>query len=232
MCIPFDNELYTLAWSPFSDNILFANDTWLIDLENQASTQDYGDEERYGFGYQPDQFVGYGRYLWNKDLQTPSGVIELHTTISRPASTDAFAPVEPATIESAQLEYCALSGAVRAPCQQLLDITTHFPRAFVYDWQIATNNMMVWLAAESNSDEPIGALGINRDQYADTVLYMTDLTTLETREIFRLSELGMENVFSNALDWSPDGTTIALNLSDAISTDASGQQLLILHLEW
>ncbi len=201
MCIPLDSQSLSLSWSPLSDNILFANEKRLIDLKNQTLTADYAKADS---GFQIDQLVGYGRYLWSVEKQTPSAVIDLRTTVFTPTPAEPFGPADRPTIESAEFEYCDLTGGVRGPCQPILDITTNYPGVFVHDWQIATNNMLVWLAAESNSTEIPAISGVLPDQYVDTVLYMTDLSTLETREIFRLSELGIENVYSSALDWSPE----------------------------
>ena len=61
---------------------------------------------------------------------------------------------------------------------------------------------------------------------------MTDLSTLDTREIFRLSEIGIDDLFSTALDWSPDANTIGLSLSNASGVNSPGVRLLALHLAW
>jgi hypothetical protein len=230
LCIPLGLTQLSLAWSPFTDTVLFANETWLLDLEQPTMTPDpseYGvpSDDQIGSG------TGYGRYLWNPDTQTPSGIIDLRTTVYTPTSTEPFGLVEPSTIEGAWFDHCLLAWGSRWMCAPIIDVTNDYPGVFVYDWQVA-NSMLAWLAVESNSDGPVEALGVHRDQYHDTVLYMTDLNTRETREIFRLSELGMENVFSNDLDWSPDANTIGLNLSQAIGSNSAGERLLVLHLDW
>ena len=231
MCLPLDAAKLSLTWSPFAETVLFANEEWLIDLE--AETMARSTDAGYpNVAVAPSASVGHDRYLWDPETQMPSGVIDFQTTTLQPIATEAFAAPEPATIEDAWFEYCAFTGGYRSACHSILDVKDAFPRTYVTDWQISANNILAWLAVESNSDDPLPALGIHREQYHDTVLYMTDLMTLETREIFRLSELGMENTFSSALDWSPDGNTIGLNLSDGINPRGGGQQLLVLHLDW
>jgi hypothetical protein len=231
LCIPLDAQRLDLAWSPFTDTVLFVNETWLLDLEQPTMTRDPGEYESSS-GDQIGPAVGYGRYLWNPDTQTPSGVIDLRTAVYSPEPPEPFAPLEPSTITGAWFDHCSLIEGRRTMCHPIMDITTDYPGAFVYDWQINADAMMVWLAVERNSDGPVEARGVHRDQYRDTVLYMTDLSTLETREIFRLSELDMEGMFSNDLDWSPDANTIGLNLSRAIGSNSPGERLLVLHLAW
>jgi hypothetical protein len=232
MCIPFRKRGLSLAWSPFNDRVLFANETWVIDLERQTAIPDSSEVNGAFSDFQATPSVGYDRYLWDLDRHTPLAVIDLGTTVHRPVSTEPFVSPGPPTIESAWFDYCLLGDGYRTVCKPIIDITTGYPGAFVYDWQVNADNLLAWLAAESDLTGPLDVQGIRGEHYLDTVLYMTDLSTLETREIFRLSELDMEGVYSNALDWSPDGKTIGLSVGPIASGPTSyGDCLLVLHLD-
>jgi hypothetical protein len=221
-CIPLETHLLNLAWSPFNENLIFANEEWLIDLTTQTMERTYNGIYP---GNQVSDYVGYDHYLWDIETHKPGAVVDLKTSVS----TD---PNTPVVIESAIFEFCQLSGGARRECNTVVDVTGNYPGEHVFDWQIA-NNMLLWGAHESGSTEKVSMLGIAPGDRTDTVLYITDLNTGETRELFRLSQLGIENVFTDDLDWSPDANTIALNLrqkTGAFSSEEIG--LLSITLDW
>lgn len=147
--------------------------------------------------------IGYLDVLWDPDTGLPLGFI-------RP-----WQKIAESHIEKSHLQACyhAWDMGENSICVPFLD-TLDYSEMDVLGAQ-ANEHWMLWYGHLGSTPREVIE---SSDQITDTVLYMTYLPTGETREVFRLSQLGQPHLELNTIAWSPDARTLAL----AVRTNPSG----------
>ncbi len=237
-CIPVDFDGLVVAWSSVADPVLLMNEKWLLDIQTRRIT-------RANFPSMvsldnTDKFVGYGPYLWNPSTQSPEASVRMNSIqdVKTQQTTQAFS-------------LCPLHVlGDNSACSPFLDLRA-YGQIRVSGWKLSrAANMLLWGGQElpqasgatphatqpaTPSAAPSTATAVISGK-PDTVLFLTELKTGATREIFRLSDLNDDRLFVlDPFDWSSDGKTIALRLRKAdknrpFAADSAGT--LLVRLEW
>jgi hypothetical protein len=264
-CIPvYPDELHPTSWSPFSNNILYMQDKWLIDTTTHAITDvkfprvEPSDFPKY---ITTAQWTGLGHVLWDNTTQQPFGIVKYHDY--KPGR--AFYVCQPAF---------SLYDPDPTMCNQFYQIPDPSPIAYVGpDWKLSTlGHFLLWMSNEipqvilsqtptiDTTQQPIPTASpspnplfsptpfpsvtpvslsnyatalptstivpFSRDQL-DTVLYLTEIPSGVTKELYRWTGLQRGGQYSvGDFDWSVDGRTIAL------SVEGTHRGTLLLSLQW
>jgi hypothetical protein len=142
--------------------------------------------------------VGYGNTLWNSTTQTPLATLN-HRVID---NND--------VIISSNINACAQTNA--SCTVQLVDTLAVAP-VYVFD-EIANGRWILWAGHTSPDGQPRTSSN-NPNLRADTILYISDIVTGSTQEIYRLSSLNRPELYAMNVAWSPDARTVAISLRNS-----------------
>lgn len=228
-CLPFDeSNISIIQWSPFQDDRLaFVGPNQIFTLSDEVLTP-------FEFALEIDaeeleNFVGYSRLLWDPLTQLPAAKIY----VDKEHDFDAH---------SAGLTTQSTFIACTQQCVPILD-TLSVANVDVNAWQLYDH----WLLWEGFwPDTGLPTLVRRNSDIADTSVFLTNIKTGTTEELFRFSSLGLNELRATGLSWSPDATTVALDLGSSAPLDISGplptsvpgvnhslfHGTLLLHLNW
>lgn len=207
-CLPFQYSDLRITWSPLTSNLLLFNDLWIFDVSEISITSvgkkfdnriDFFDFRRdFQLDGQNERYIGLDKYIWDVN-----GAPLAKLTYERVVADNS-------NIQQNQFKLCGLPGTFANPynsCSTIIEIPSNL-QVFYYGLSTQDVSKLLWVAHEN--DDNASSL-FRLDNYLDTVIFMTAILTDETQEIFRLSSLESEQIFvRNGVDWSSDGTTIAL----------------------
>jgi hypothetical protein len=182
----------SLKWSPIIPTSALVNSQYLLDFTTMqtspfsppVSSISQQDLERY---------VGYDRYLWDPDTNTLAGVLYFGQD-----TNGSF-------FDHSAFEICTYH---LEQCITVLN-TLDYSGVDVFRWGL-NGNWLLWAGhlAASGQAEP----SRNPTRRSDTIVYITDIVTGATQELFRFSSLARNDVYVRDMAWSPDGHTVALSL--------------------
>ncbi|MBC7814861.1 MAG: hypothetical protein H7175_27130 [Burkholderiales bacterium] len=225
-CHPLSNPY--LAWSPFNETILSIGGQSLLDVTTGAFTNFTSTSV-----LDPNTvrtFVGFGRYLWDPTTQLPAAELVLSRQVN----------IDDELITSSIIEACTLPD--RDQCVPFVD-TLSSANVDVFDY-LSHENWLLWGGHTTASGLPYALGPYAYEDRADTIIYLTDMLTNATQELYRFSSANMDTVGVGSLNWSPDAEVVALTLRnkvrDAELADLSvigddpiySAGTLLLHLNW
>jgi hypothetical protein len=225
-CIPYDfYQVGSVQWSPSDSNLLaIVGPDQLYDVTSQTL-------KPFTFPSIPDvaTSVGYGKLLWDSNTGQPVAEVRLNQKFDFDAHPAGL-------ITHSVFEACA------AQCVPLVD-TLKVADVDVSGWQLY-GHWLLWGCGWSTTGLPTLIRSVS--DIENTAVYLTDLTTDQTQELFRFSSLGSTDLRTVDLGWSPDAATIALALystapfddGDLLPTPVPGLNhprlygTQLLHLTW
>jgi hypothetical protein len=203
LCIPYHSSGLILQWSPFAGNILaFIGPNQLFNVETLEFTP-------FTFQKPTDanqlrNYVGYNQYLWDPVTQMPGAAVFLNDSIDYGATSVNSSEIAGDWIEQSVLEACSNE------CIQFVD-TLSVANNLAYRWYL-NGQWLLWESSESTTGNPV--LIHSYSERADTAIYLTNIASGETQELFRFSSLGLTDIVPTFMGWSPDGRTIAMDLEE------------------
>ncbi|HEX3053214.1 MAG TPA: hypothetical protein VHP83_21325 [Aggregatilineaceae bacterium] len=200
LCIPFGiSDISALQWSPFEDGELaILGPNVLLNVISQETTSfkvpselDAADVKRY---------VGYDRTLWDPATGCVAAWLKDDFSISYESAPEG-------TYLYYSLEACSGGGV----CVPLVD-TLNVANSRAFDRQLY-GHWLLWGGYENASNQPLFFYSQTAPITA-AVIYLTDLQTGITQELFRYFNPDLPHWLPHTVVWSPNGRAIALDLEN------------------
>ncbi|HEX2906175.1 MAG TPA: hypothetical protein VHO69_04900 [Phototrophicaceae bacterium] len=210
ICVPA--KYVVLDWSPIQSQMLYVSSRQILDTDTLQFVK-FSPPDTLN----PDDlknYVGYGNNLWDVRTGFPAARM-FHKRLDE--NIDGI-------IDHSELFACAFGSK---SCVSIVN-SLNYANADVFDWELY-QNWLLWGGHLAKTGEAKFTTFRPEDR-ADTVLYLTDIATGTTQEIFRFSSLQLTDTYVNTLAWSPDGETIALSLKK--ETPIYQTNTLLLQLNW
>lgn len=207
-CLP--TAFYTVDWSPLQPEIasIYLDDYYLLNMLDFHLT-----------AYTPTitihqtdliNLVGYKDYLWDSTTGLPAAKLNLNEQ-----------QADDGQITQAVMEACTFQSEACIPLVDMLRVSHGASFG-----SILNGHWLLWGVQESESGLPNRNAVLNPLLRSDTVLYLTDIWTGESRQLLRFSDLRRDDVVVADFIWSPDAQTIALSLESYDTTVLAVNQVI------
>lgn len=196
LCLP-DRALLS-DWSPVEPPVMYLYDRMLLNTDTGVITPFEPPTTLNNDILNNDlsHYSGYGKYLWDIDRKIPAMVLDRLS-----------ANLPDGEITTSLFQVCTFRREQCMPIFNTLDVS----RVDVFDGTL-NGHWLLWGGYLSGTGKA-QRTGSNRDLDSDMILYITNLTTGQTQEIFRFSSLRQPLLeVVNLLSWSPDRLTVALRV--------------------
>ena len=128
-CIPLYTPNLHLAWLPFDENTLLANEMWWINWRERTMRRAYSVSARGSIVSSCADYRDY-QYLWSEETQKPNAVIKLDK--EQVENEDGQT-----VVGSAVFSLCPM-GRFHLPCEPLVDVNANHAGDFVFGWLVSS----------------------------------------------------------------------------------------------